>query len=120
MSLKVVIPAPLRKFTAGAEIVETEAGMISDVINRLEALYPGIRGSICEPSGSLRRFINIQNDQQFILTVGWCVAAVRCGSPYPVLAVHGEQGSAKSTFCIIVRSLIDPSAAPIPTGSQNG
>ena len=28
MSLKVVIPTPLRKFTAGAEIVEVDAGTV--------------------------------------------------------------------------------------------
>jgi molybdopterin converting factor small subunit len=62
MSLKVVIPAPLRKHTAGAEIVEVEAGTVQQVIERLEGKYPGIRSSICDESGSLRRFINIYVD----------------------------------------------------------
>jgi molybdopterin synthase sulfur carrier subunit len=66
MSLKVVIPAPLRKYTAGAETVEVEPGAVSDVIDRLDARYPGIRNSICDGSGGLRRFINIYVDGEDI------------------------------------------------------
>jgi len=62
MSLKVVIPAPLRKHTAGAEIVEVDAANVQDVIDKLEARFPGIRASVCDDSGSLRRFINIYVD----------------------------------------------------------
>jgi len=62
MSLKVVIPAPLRKHTAGAEIVEVEATNVQDVIDKLESRFPGIRASVCDDSGSLRRFINIYVD----------------------------------------------------------
>jgi hypothetical protein len=35
-----------------------------------------------------------------------------CG-PYPMLVLAGEQGSAKSTFSKIFRSLIDPNTAPL-------
>ena len=62
MSLKVVIPAPLRKHTAGAEIVEVDASTVQEVIDTLEARYPGIRASICDDSGNMRRFINIYVD----------------------------------------------------------
>ncbi len=59
MSLKVVIPTPLRKFTSGAELVEVEAQTIQEVLDRLDLKYPGFRASVCDDSGSLRRFINI-------------------------------------------------------------
>jgi molybdopterin synthase sulfur carrier subunit len=62
MSLKVVIPAPLRKYTAGAEIVETDAGTVQQVIDGLDRRFPGIRNSVCDESGGLRRFINIYLD----------------------------------------------------------
>ncbi|HYR86911.1 MAG TPA: ubiquitin-like small modifier protein 1 [Terriglobia bacterium] len=59
MSLKVVIPTPLRKYTNGADSVEVEAATVQDVLNSLDSKYPGFRASICDESGSLRRFINI-------------------------------------------------------------
>jgi MoaD family protein len=59
MSLKVVIPTPLRKFTNGAESVEVEAATVQEVLDSLDSKYPGFRASICDESGSLRRFINI-------------------------------------------------------------
>jgi molybdopterin synthase sulfur carrier subunit len=62
MSLKVIIPAPLRKHTAGAEVVEIEAATVMEVIEKLEERHPGIRKSICDESGGLRRFINIYVD----------------------------------------------------------
>ena len=62
MSLKVVIPTPLRKFTAGAESVQIEAKTVQEVLDNLESQYPGIRASVCDEKGSLRRFINIYLD----------------------------------------------------------
>jgi len=62
MSLKVVIPAPLRKYTSGAEVIELDAGTVQEVIEKLESRFPGIRSSLCDESGGLRRFINIYVD----------------------------------------------------------
>ena len=62
MSLKVVIPTPLRKYTAGAETVQVEARTVQEVLDNLDSKYPGIRSSVCDEKGSLRRFINIYLD----------------------------------------------------------
>jgi hypothetical protein len=48
--------------------------------------------------------------------------ALRPAGPYPVLAIHGEQGSAKSTLARVVRQLIDPQATPLlaePRSTRN-
>jgi putative DNA primase/helicase len=60
----------------------------------------------------LRCFINVSDDD-FMLVVAWLVAVLRDRGPYPILVVNGEQGAGKSIFSRMVRSLIDPSAAPI-------
>jgi hypothetical protein len=66
------------------------------------------------PGGSinkLRDFINVKADEDFALVVAWVLAALRDTGPYPVLTAIGEQGSAKSTLMVVLRSLIDPNVA---------
>jgi hypothetical protein len=55
----------------------------------------------------LRPLVNV-DDGDWRLLVGWLLAALRTGSPYPVLVLHGEQGSAKSTAAKVLRKLVDP------------
>lgn len=60
----------------------------------------------------LRDFVNVAADD-WPLAVAWLVAAYRPGKPFPVLALHGEQGSAKSTTARVLRALIDPNRADL-------
>ena len=41
------------------------------------------------------------------------LATLRARGPYPLLAISGEQGSAKTVMSKILKALIDPSAAPV-------
>ncbi len=61
----------------------------------------------------LRRFLNIASDDDWTLCVAWLLGACRPRGPYPVLALHGEQGSAKSTTARVLRALVDPSTVPL-------
>ena len=72
-------------------------------------------GSIDE----FRSVINIPHDEDWVLLVGWILAAFRPNAPYPILVVDGEQGSAKSTLCRFVRSLIDPHSVPFRRPPRN-
>ena len=68
-----------------------------------------------ESAGSirdLRRFVNVGADRDFVLLVAWLIAAYRPRGPYPILPLHGEHGSAKSTMARYLRALIDPNASP--------
>ena len=62
---------------------------------------------------ALRQFCNVRRESDFLLVVAWLLAALRPEGPYPVLALGGEQGTAKSTLCRLLRSLVDPSAMPL-------
>jgi hypothetical protein len=61
----------------------------------------------------LRCFLNVKNDHDFVLAVCWLLAALRDVGPYPVLALLGVHGAAKSTFAMILRALVDPNTAPL-------
>lgn len=68
----------------------------------------------------LRRFVNLANDDDFILLLGWLVAALRGDAmKFPVLSLTGEQGSAKSTVSLMLRMLIDPNVAPLRNSVRN-
>lgn len=57
--ITVLIPAPLRRFTNGEAKVAASGGTIAELVDALEAAYPGIRDKICEPDGRIRRFVNV-------------------------------------------------------------
>jgi len=67
----------------------------------------------------LRRFININDDADWLLLLAWLLAALRPNGPFPVLGIHGEQGSAKSTACRMLRGLVDPNKADLRSGPRN-
>jgi hypothetical protein len=90
------------------------------VINNPPVRFMRARGMqalpVPESGGSLlelRRLINIGNDANWALLLGWLVAALRPRGPYPVLVVYGEQGTAKSTLVRILRALVDPNKADL-------
>ena len=61
---------------------------------------------------ALRSFLNV-SDADWPLVVAWLLAGYRQSGPYPVLCLHGEQGSGKSTQARALRRLIDPNTADL-------
>jgi hypothetical protein len=66
----------------------------------------------------LRPYVNLA-DRDFRLLIVWMAAALRPVGPYPVLALYGQHGSAKSTLARVVRALVDPQAAPLLAEPRN-
>lgn len=64
--IKVRIPTPLRPLTKNQGEVDVTAGSIADMVNTLEATYPGIKARLCDDSGELRRFVNIYVNEEDI------------------------------------------------------
>src|SRR6516225_9758245 len=62
---------------------------------------------------ALRPFLNLSNENDFVLVIAWLLAAMRPTGPYPLLAISGEQGSAKTVVSKLLRALVDPNVAPV-------
>ncbi len=60
------IPAPLRKYTDGKEEVPAAGSTIGDLIDDLEANYPGIKSRLCDEDGAVRKFVNIYANEDDI------------------------------------------------------
>jgi hypothetical protein len=66
----------------------------------------------------LKSFLNLASRDDFVLIVAWLLAALRPGGPYPLLAISGEQGSAKTVLSKLLKALIDPNVAPVRSLSR--
>lgn len=98
-----------RVTTSGWKVLDRSPVWFRRSRGMLPLPMPQASGSIDE----LRRFLNYRDDADFVLLVAWLLAALCPTGPYPILNVCGEQGSAKSTMQRLLRSLVDPNAAPL-------
>jgi molybdopterin synthase sulfur carrier subunit len=70
LSIIVRIPPPLRKYTGGAESVETTARNLAELLDGLGQKYPGFKQTLCTPDGTLQRFMNIYVNDEDIRFLG--------------------------------------------------
>ena len=59
MSVLIRIPTPLRRMTNGQAQVEIESDNLGDLVEQLDASYPGFRARLVDENGELRYFVNI-------------------------------------------------------------
>jgi hypothetical protein len=77
--------------------------------NGMQPLPRPIRGGNIN---QLRDFVNVGNEDQWVLLIAWLISCFRPSGPYPILHLDGSQGCAKSTLTKLLRYLIDPNTAP--------
>jgi hypothetical protein len=73
----------------------------------LELEIPDPKGDLAE----LRAFINTKDEDTWVLVAAWLINSIRPVYSQPILVVTGEQGSAKTTLCRVLRSIVDPNFA---------
>lgn len=77
---------------------------------------PGMRPFPLPVSGGtlaeLFAFMNVPEESRALL-LGWLGFSLCPDGPFPLLAVHGEQGSGKTTASNMLRALVDPHAAAL-------
>ena len=64
MSVRILIPTPLRPFTDGLDAVELDGATVGDLLGALVARHPGVRRHLYADDGRLRSFVNVYvNDE---------------------------------------------------------
>lgn len=64
MPVKVRIPTPLQKLTNNQAEVDGGGATLKELIEDLEARYPGFKERICDEAGKVRRFVNIYVNEE--------------------------------------------------------
>lgn len=89
MAIEVRIPTILRTHTGGAKEVHAEGATLAEVIDDLEAHYPGLKTRLVDESG-LRRFVNVYVNDEDVRFMGGLDTPVSDGDSVTVLpAVAG-------------------------------
>ncbi|MBI2320742.1 MAG: MoaD/ThiS family protein [Chloroflexi bacterium] len=85
MSIRVLIPTPLRQLTGGAGEVAAEGATVADVIASLDARHPGLKARLCDDEGDLRRFVNVYVDGEDIRFIAGLTTPVKPGSAVSIV-----------------------------------
>ena len=90
MSATVRIPTILRTYTSGAGEVTADGAKLREVLDDLEASFPGIRDRILDETGALRRFVNVYVGDDDVRFIGGLDAEIADGARISIIpAVAG-------------------------------
>jgi hypothetical protein len=67
----------------------------------------------------LRELVNVEDDDQFSLLLGWLCFSLGARGPFPLMVFTGEHGSSKSTTAKAIKRLLDPAKAPLRDEPKN-
>lgn len=59
MGVLIRVPSPLRRITNGQDKIDIEASTVVELVDKLDADYPGFKERLIDESGEIRYFVNI-------------------------------------------------------------
>jgi sulfur-carrier protein len=90
MSVQVKLPTILRKHAGGEPKVSAEGATLREVLQDLEARYPGLTKNVLAEDGGLHRFINVYLNDEDVRYLGSLETHVDEGDTVSILpAVAG-------------------------------
>jgi sulfur-carrier protein len=90
VSVSVRVPTILRTYTKGESEVSVEGSTLTEVLDSLDASYPGIKARVLDESGELRRFVNVYVDNDDVRFADGLRTAVTDGGQISIIpAVAG-------------------------------
>lgn len=80
-----LIPTPLRKFTGGAGLFESDASDVAALLDHLVARHPDIRPHLFDDSGTLRTFIRLYVGDEEIDALDGVATALTPGADVSII-----------------------------------
>ena len=90
MTVKVLIPTPLQKFTNDQATLECGGSNIAELLQSLDQSCPGIKARLCDEQGQPRRFLNFYVNSEDIRFLEGTQTALKEGDEVSIVpAVAG-------------------------------
>lgn len=90
MPVEVKVPTILRPQTGGEGVVTGRGDTVREVLDDLDARYPGFKARLVTDQGSLHRFVNVYVNDEDVRYLGAMETEVRDGDTISILpAVAG-------------------------------
>ncbi len=90
MSVVVRIPTPLRRMTNGAAQVEMDSSNMGELVEKLDATYPGFKDRLIDENGELRYFVNLYLNGEDVRFLEGLATSVNSGDEVSIVpAVAG-------------------------------
>ena len=83
--INVLIPAPLRRYTGGESKVSGAGATVGELLQALEASYPGLKDRIVEDDGEIRCFVNVFVNGQNVRKLQGVETAVQEGDEVGII-----------------------------------
>jgi molybdopterin synthase sulfur carrier subunit len=96
MAVRVKVPTLFRKLVGGQAVVEANGGgTLRDVLDAIDARYPGFKQRILTGAGELHRFVNVYVNDEDVRYLGALDAVIHEGDTVSILpAVAGGRAGA--------------------------
>jgi len=85
MSVKVRIPSPLRTYTQGVDVVETQGSSVGEVLNNLKNQASGIETRLFKGPNQLNRFVNVYLNDEDIRFLNNLETPVKAGDEISIV-----------------------------------
>ncbi|HEU5416037.1 MAG TPA: MoaD/ThiS family protein [Candidatus Angelobacter sp.] len=93
MSLKVIIPTPLRRYTEGAGLIEVSGESVAAALQSLTEQYPPMKQHLYNEEGRLRSFVNVYVNDDDIRYLQKTETVVRPGDVISIVpSIAGGSG----------------------------
>ena len=90
MPINVRIPTPLRRLTDQQSSVSADGSTVAELIDSLEASFPGMKARVCDDDGELRHFVNIYVNGEDVRYMDGIGSALKSGDEVSIVpAVAG-------------------------------
>ena len=93
MAVSVYIPTPFRRATANEARVDVDAADVSELLDRLERRYEGLRGLVRDETGAVHHHVNVFVNGEEIGALQGPATPLRSGDEVSIIpALAGGRG----------------------------